>query len=196
MAARVAHNHKVAGSSPAPATISILTTVSGVFFYADFNLIYQNILSIVLDEGEFNMSEDGQSNQQPSVPETVPEASVQDRIVDLAMDITDKQGKDDISGQLSSAVFYVTPHETGDGKYPSLKINIPKEEVSDSYQWRAELTFGNQDPRLSTHVLIRKDGTIIAEDYANGAPQTLTDHQAESCLAHLEEIKDGLIQDA
>lgn len=32
VAARVAHNHKVAGSSPAPATISTLTSVLEVFF--------------------------------------------------------------------------------------------------------------------------------------------------------------------
>lgn len=129
------------------------------------------------------------------VSETVPEATIQDRITDLALELVDSHGQDDKSGHLRTAVFYVADHEAGDGRYPSLKINIPKEEVSEKYAWRAELTFGNQDPSLSTHVLVRKDGTILASNYSDGEQRVFTEEQAEGFMAHLESVQQSFIQD-
>ncbi|MCA9342845.1 hypothetical protein KC950_02420 [Candidatus Saccharibacteria bacterium] len=142
------------------------------------------------------MAEQELPSQQPSIPETVPEASVQDRITDLAIDLTDAQGSEDYSGEIKTAIFYVPDHETGDSKYPSLKINIPKEEVSEKYQWRAELTFGNQDPALSSHVLVKKDGSIVVTDYADGEPKVLDERQAESFFTHMKDIQGNLVEDA
>lgn len=141
------------------------------------------------------MSESDQP-MQLSIDETIPEATVQDRITDMAIDLVDAHGEDNYSGDLRTAVFYVVDHETGDGRHPSLKINIPKEEVAERYAWRAELTFGNQDPSLSTHVLVKKDGSILANNYADGVQRALDEVRAENFITHLGEIQDSLIKDA
>lgn len=128
-------------------------------------------------------------------PETVPVPTDQDKLVDLVIDLVDSSGTDDSTGELKSAVFYVPDNDTNDGRYPSLKINVPNEGYSEKYQWRAELTFGNQDPSLSTHVLVRKDGSIVTTDYAGGSDRILDESQLTGFLAYLEQIKGNLIQD-
>ena len=129
------------------------------------------------------------------IKDSIPELTPLDKITDLAIDLVDTHGHDDESGELKTATFFVTGHEIGEGRYPSLKINIPTEEVSDSYSWRAALTFGNQDPKLSRHILVQKDGTVLTNDYAGGKSEVLNELQIENLLAHFETIKDGLISD-
>lgn len=141
-------------------------------------------------------SDDSSNEHKPlSVPDLVPVATEKDKMVDLAIDLVDTNGKDDSTGNYRTALFYEPDNEAGDSKYPSLKIYEPKEEVSDKHAWRAQLTFGNQDPKLSTHVSINKDGTIVTRNYASGEDQELDDVQVKNFLAYLETIKNNLILD-
>ncbi len=131
--------------------------------------------------------------------EKIPEPRVEDKIVDIAIDLIDsnpESGNGD-HPELSSAVFYVSANDLGDGKYPSLKVTVPKEEYSEKYGWRAELTFGNQDPALSTHILIRKDGTTAISDFTEGArDKTLDAERIVAIEKYLEDVKSTLIHDA
>lgn len=135
-------------------------------------------------------------NQQTEFPESLPQPSVQDQITDIAIDLVDQFGVDDQTGELKTAVFYVPDNEAQDGKYPSIKVSIPKEEFSEKYQWRAGLTFGNQSANLSTNVLVSKDGSIKTSDYSEARTEELmTSDQMQNFLDYLEKIKDNLIPD-
>ncbi|MEI6169972.1 MAG: hypothetical protein WCP56_03165 [Candidatus Saccharibacteria bacterium] len=141
-------------------------------------------------------SDDSSNERKPlTVPDLVPVATEKDRMVDLAIDLVDTNGKDDSTGNTRTALFYVPDNDAGDNKYPTLKIIVPKEEVSNKYPWRAQLTFGNQDPSLSTLVSIRKDGTIVTYDYASKKYHELDDVQVKNFLGYLETIKNNLILD-
>ncbi len=125
----------------------------------------------------------------------IPAPTKTDKIVDIAIDLVDENAAEG-SGELDTAIFYVPSHDEFNGRYPSLTINVPKEEHSSRYQWRAELTFGNQDARTSSHVLVRKDGTVIVSGYdGKSAGTILSDDQIKSLAEYLEEIKSSLILD-
>ena len=142
------------------------------------------------------ISDDSSNERKPlSVPDLVPVATEKDNMVDLAIDLVDTNGKDDSKGNTRTALYYVPDNDVGDNKYPTLKIRVPKEEGSDKYQWRAQLTFGNKDASLSTLVSIRKDGTIVTHDYASGEDHELDDVQVKNLLVYLETIKNNLILD-
>lgn len=128
--------------------------------------------------------------------ERVPDPTEADKIVDIAIDLLDRDGvQSKTSPELVNAVYYVGDHDV-DGKYPSLSINVPKKEVADKYGWRVELAFGNQDAALSTHILIRKDGSAVMSDYSGKyEDEELTDERLEGLSKHLDSIKDNLIVD-
>ena len=118
-----------------------------------------------------------------------------DEIVDWAIDLIDDNGVANSASDYNEVNFYVGDNDEYDGKIPTLSLRVPKEEVWDSYVWRAEMTFGNQDAALSSHVLIGKDGRVVVSGYDGRANQVLSEYQVSGLKDYLEAIEGSLVAD-
>ncbi len=127
----------------------------------------------------------------------IPKATEADKIVDIAVDLIDSVPSSTKGSGLQTAQFYVPAHDDFSGKVPTLRLSVPAEEVSDKYKWRAELTFGNQDSKVSSHVLVTRDGEVRLSDYTKShEEQVLSQEQAANFRQYLEDISDSLVLDA